>query len=393
MRGLCLLAMALLLEADEVSTDEDEREEEEYLQQSARFGQLIQRALRTIPIPDLDGPNTEDNAGYLGAGVATGQAARGSGAAGDNRGGYSNGGRPPPPSAGGPAIGCMPAAAAPLSSSSSSSAPAASASRLPPSPASAAVGRRVFLRGFAPSVTPNDVLACLSIFGPIARFRLLCDPSSGNSLRCASVVFGDAADAARALEAAAQSHLYLANVWAPEASLQADPDGQLAVRSYQHAVPGPFPALLEVPRSQQPPRPPPPGGYGAGAAAIGAIGAIGAGAVGSAATFAPRPPPLPVPPPPGGLPPAAWGAQPAPPPPPPQPPPPPPLPPMQLCVSGLPNVSGLVALVRVNLSQFGQLQSLAGEKTAKGRDHAHTQRRERNRTAPQAAASHPQPQP
>ena len=362
---------------DEVSTDEDERADDEYLASCARYGSLIQRALRTLPIPDLDGPaGDQDDSGFIGGPNAARAASTHDGISR----GYVNG-RPP---LGGPAIGSTSAA---MSSSpyqqqqqqqQQRSFPGGGTAPPAAPPSASAAARRVFLRGFAPSVTPNDVVACLSTFGPVARFRLLCDPSSGHSLRCASVVFAEAGDAAKALEAAAQSNLYLANVWAPEVALQADADGQLALRTYQMYVHGPFPALLEVPRNARLGPPLPGGGSGSGGGMM--IGMTTGGMGGMApADYRSDPPSRFLPPPQGMSPQQMFGQQRggvggggggaplAPPPnaaggqPPPQPPP---QPPMALCVSGLPKVSGLVTLLEVNLAQFGKLHKLTGERDA-----------------------------
>lgn len=203
---------------DELSTDDSEREDEFYVAQTAHYGNLIRHALRTFPIPDDEGVGEAACSDHI-------QDTRHNG--GSQSGVFA-----------------------------SSSVPAATRiadltvpEKTRPSSATA----RIFLSGFAPSITPNDVISCMSTYGPVARFRLFCDPSSGVSLRAATVVFEDAANASDALKAAVESTLYLANVWAPEASLVADPNGELAIRAYHsHVGPhAPLPALLEMPRSSR----------------------------------------------------------------------------------------------------------------------------------------------
>ena len=105
---------------------------------------------------------------------------------------------------------------------------------------------RIYMYGFAPSVSSDHVTACLLQFGPVARFRLFCDPVTHTSLRAASAVFTAAVDAVRVLEAAAKGMIHLAGLWAPEVTIIADPDGTLARRAYEARVHAPLPALLPL---------------------------------------------------------------------------------------------------------------------------------------------------
>lgn len=173
----------------EYSSDESSRDDEEYEAQTARYGRLLQRALQ-LAGPDLDGPGDEESiSGMNGASHShTGKSSR----------------------------------------------------------AGHVQLRRLLLRGLAPSAKTADVCSCLAQFGPIARFMLFVEPASQQSLCFASVVYRHAADAAQAMEAAAASRLYLSNVWAPEVTLEADENGELACRAYEAQVHKPPPSLVRL---------------------------------------------------------------------------------------------------------------------------------------------------
>ena len=103
------------------------------------------------------------------------------------------------------------------------------------------------MHGFGAQITGTDIVQSLAHFGPVLRFRLFQDPVSKMSLRACSLVFEDAHDAARALEAAAESQIHLAGAWAPEAYLVPDDTGEVARRAYEAVVQGPMPSLVPVP--------------------------------------------------------------------------------------------------------------------------------------------------
>ena len=194
---------------EEDSTDESEREDDDYKASTARYGALIKRTLRNLG-PDLESQIADDVMGASSPSHARG---------------LPNGAGQRQQQIGAATSGTM------LSS------PAAQLPRV----------RRLYMHGFAPQVTANDIVASLSQFGAIARFRLFQDPVSKLSLRAAAIFFEDATAAARALQAAAESRLYLANVWAPEATLVPDENGEVARRQYEAVVHAPLPALLPLP--------------------------------------------------------------------------------------------------------------------------------------------------
>ena len=87
------------------------------------------------------------------------------------------------------------------------------------------------------------------------------------SLRAAGVVYEHAGDAQRALEAAQEGMVYLANVWAPEAQMVSDPGGKVAQSQYETVVQQPVPAL-------QPPPTAVVRGYGTGGGGAAAGGGV-----------------------------------------------------------------------------------------------------------------------
>jgi hypothetical protein len=193
----------------EDSTDESEREDDEYVAAVHRYSALVQRTLRQIG-PDLDAP-AED------VGLQQNHTA--------------------------PFVGLNGAQQRSSCAAPSASGAVGHAVHALPRP------RRLYLHGFAPQITAGDIVTSLSQYGPLNSFRLFHDPVSKLSLRAASVVYEDAADAARALEAAMESALYLAKVWAPEAILVADDDGEVARRAYEAVVHATIPPLLACPRA------------------------------------------------------------------------------------------------------------------------------------------------
>ena len=203
-----------MLEA-ELSTDESEREDDDYEAQCLRYGALVRRVLRSVPDLDAALPAIDEVApGHTTTRQSTDQ-------------GLSNG----------RTVG--------VGTNGVGDTPTRTAASAP---------RRVFFYNFAPSVTSGDVTSCLSQYGTIVRFRLFQHPVGQYSLCAASVVFDAEADAQRALDAANSGSLRLAGVWAPEAKLAADPGGDLARRADEAHVHGPLPALLQhstqQPRSQ-----------------------------------------------------------------------------------------------------------------------------------------------
>ena len=223
--GVVLVSGAMNLNED--STDESEREEEEYQERTAHCAAIIRQALDATS--DLDS--------HLDALLAL----------------------------------VLPESAA-VSSPRQSDSEGVGFAAAPP--------RRLFFCGFGPTLSPRHIYEFLLQFGSIELFRLYIDPASGLSLRAAGVVYRHAADAARALEAAADGMIYLANVWAPEAQMHADPTGEIAETAFEAHTRSPAPALLPapsdtrtgkpsggfatadqsplLPSSSQPPPPPPP---------------------------------------------------------------------------------------------------------------------------------------
>ena len=178
------------LNSTEDSTDDSEREDEEYEVVRAHYAALVQRALLQAG-PDLDAlPVVNDEPWQQWSG---------------NGGGVGG----------------------------------ASAPYGPP--------RRLFFCGFGPTLTPTHIYEFLLQFGPIELFRLYIDPSTNLSLRAAGVVYLSAADAARALEAAADGMVYLADVWAPEAQMHADPLGEIAKTAFEAHTHAQVPPLLPPP--------------------------------------------------------------------------------------------------------------------------------------------------
>ena len=208
------------LDLAEDSTDESEREDEEVQASTHRYGELLRRALRQMG-PDLEAfmeemtvspsPRQANGAGHRQLGTALGAGAH-------------------PHSAAAPA-------AVQQHQQQQTAGNMMPAMRV----------RRLYMHGFAPLITGNDIVTSLSQFGPIARFRLFQDPVSKLSLRAASIVYEDGADAMRALEVASKNELRLGGLWAPEARLVADPDGDVARRAYEAVVHAPLPALLAPP--------------------------------------------------------------------------------------------------------------------------------------------------
>lgn len=199
MAGGCVCmatAAPLTLCAMEDSTDESEREDEEYEQLTAHYSALIRRAVREAG-PDLEAlplPGGSDE-------TTTAEAPA-----------WANGAR----SNGGVAE-------------------------------RASGTRRLYFCGFGASLTAVHIHDFLAQFGALENFRLFVDPVTSLSLRAAGVVYHHAADAARALEAAADGMVYLNNVWAPEAMLMADPTGENAQRYYESQTRAPVPPLLPPP--------------------------------------------------------------------------------------------------------------------------------------------------
>ena len=179
---------------NEDSTDESEREEEEYQERTAHCAAIIRQALDATP--DLDS--------HLDALLAL-----------------------------------VPPASAAVSSPRQSDSEGVGFAADPP--------RRLFFCGFGPTLSPRHIYEFLLQFGSIELFRLYIDPASGLSLRAAGVVYRHAADAARALEAAADGMIYLANVRAPEAQMHADPTGEIAETAFEAHTRSPAPALLPAP--------------------------------------------------------------------------------------------------------------------------------------------------
>lgn len=198
-----------MVEAED-STDESEREEEEYEQLAARYGALIRSALPAVPHYnlDLEAPPHESRGGGSSCAQATGW------------------------------------------------------------PTSAP--RRLYFCGFGPVLTSWDIYEFLAQFGPIEAFRLYTDPATNMSLRAAGVLYEDANDAARALEATSDGMVYLANVWAPEAQMVADPRGELARSQYEAAVHHPVPQLAPPPSDGR-------NGFGMSGRAAGGYGSANGG--------------------------------------------------------------------------------------------------------------------
>ena len=200
--------MVFLLNTED-STDESEREEEEYEQLTAHYGALVRSALPAVLdySPDLEALPDECKGG----------------------GGSS-----------------------------------AQAADWPSAP------RRLYFCGFGPVLTAWDIYEFLAQFGTVEAFRLYTDPATTMSLRAAGVLYEDANDAARALEATSDGMVYLANVWAPEAQMVADPGGELARSQYEAAVHHPVPPLL-------PPQSDGRNGFGMSGRAVGGYGGANGG--------------------------------------------------------------------------------------------------------------------
>ena len=203
----------------EDSTDESEREEDEYEQQAAHYGSLVRTGLQRLPQtgPDLETlvPG-EENDPYLSGGSGWASGVGGGGGPGGDW---------------------------------------------------AAAPRRLYFCGFGPTLTAWDIYKFLAKFGPVEAFRLYTDPVTSLSLRAAGVVYEHAGDAQRALEAAQEGMVYLANVWAPEAQMVSDPGGEVAQSQYETVVQQPVPAL-------QPPPTAVVRGYGTGAGGAAAGGGV-----------------------------------------------------------------------------------------------------------------------
>ena len=201
-----------LLNSTEDSTDESEREDEEYEQMRTRYSALIQRALREAG-PDLDNfpPSTSQ-----GQAMAYQQSHHANGRDHQQR------------NAAWPAV-------------------HGSHDNAVDQDGQAGALRRLYFCGFGPTLSVTHILEFLAQFGPIEAFRLFLDPVTSHSLRAAGVLYQSAADATRALEAAADGMVYLNNIWAPEATLLADPTGEHAKRYYETNVRAPVPPLLAPP--------------------------------------------------------------------------------------------------------------------------------------------------
>ena len=202
----------------EDSTDESERDDDEYRASIEHYSALIGRALQEA---DLGAIEEEVEKQFE---------------------------EPPtPPQKTGAAAPQWPQTTSSSSSFPPQAAPSAAVSTVshpPPQPRLTSGPRRLYMHGFGAHVTDYDLVKSLMQFGPIARYRLFHDPVSKHSLRAASIEYQDINDAARALQKAAERELYLSDVWAPEAVLVADEQGEVARRAYEAVVHAPLPALL-----------------------------------------------------------------------------------------------------------------------------------------------------
>ena len=108
---------------------------------------------------------------------------------------------------------------------------------------------QLYFVGFGPTLTEHHIYTFLAEFGPIQSFRFYIDPLTEISLQAASVRYFHARDASRALDAASDGMVYLANVWTPEVTLVADPLGHIAKSAYEAHTRQPCPPLVPLPEA------------------------------------------------------------------------------------------------------------------------------------------------
>ena len=209
-------AMSFSLRLDlsgEDSTDESERDDDEYRASIEHYSALIGRALQEA---DLGAIEEEVEKQFE---------------------------EPPtPPQKTGAAAPQWPQTTSSSSSFPPQPAPSAAVSTVshPPQPRLTSGPRRLYMHGFGAHVTDYDLVKSLMQFGPIARYRLFHDPVSKIAARRLDRVPRHQRRGA-ALQKAAERELYLSDVWAPEAVLVADEQGEVARRAYEAVVHAPLP--------------------------------------------------------------------------------------------------------------------------------------------------------
>ena len=235
----------------EDSTSESEREDDEYAEQVQHFRAVFKRKLFSATSLDLEGwEPAEDDAtastasaseavddrcmqagaqGHQHASLSRGEGSMAAAPAHHSRAGSHE---PPPPQRQRdlPPSRTEPPAVASAASAAATTGPSAS------SPA-AAPARRLFLRGCSALVSDQHLQQCFAQFGAVELAEVFYHPRTRQSMGMGCIIFVDASAAAKALAAAAQSSLYLANLWSPEVRLIADALGDYARQAYFDRVP------------------------------------------------------------------------------------------------------------------------------------------------------------